>query len=212
MTVSDGAELNPKDGVILQIIDNDDALVGLDMESSIELRFNTEFNEAKGYPGVDYKAQEITTDRRNTYTFTATDVELAGDFYNGSGYFGGQAADLLEITLGQDAELTGVISATSIIHVDEKGNQNTHFTKAEYYYLGHVANKVYYNDGNDIDVTLADDAVWTVTGKSIITGLTLGQKAKIKAPKGAKVTMTVDGKETPIKAGAYEGKIVLSVN
>ena len=29
----DGAQLNTKNGVILQIIDNDDALVGLDMDS-----------------------------------------------------------------------------------------------------------------------------------------------------------------------------------
>jgi hypothetical protein len=211
MTVSDGAELNTKDGVILQIIDNDDALVGLNMGSSIDLRFNTEFKEAEGYPGIDYTAQEVTTDRRNTYTFTATDVTLEGDLYNGTGYFGGQAADLLEVTLGENAKLTGVISATSIIHVDEKGDQNTHFTKDEYYHLGHVANKAYYNGANDIDVTLEGDAVWTVTGESIISGLTIGKKAKIKAPRGADVTMTVDGKETPIKAGTYEGKIVLTV-
>jgi hypothetical protein len=211
MVVSDGAKLNVEDGVILQIIDNDDALVGLDFESTIELRFNTEFNEAQGYPGIDYKAQDVTTDKRNTYTFTATDVKLEGDLYNGTGYFGGQAADLLEVTLGEDAKLTGIISATSIIHVDEEGNQNTHFTKDEYYHLGHVANKVYYNGGNDISVTLTDDAVWTVTGESVITGLTIEKKAKIKAPRGQKVTMTVDGKETPIKAGTYEGKIVLSV-
>jgi hypothetical protein len=212
MIVSEGAALNAKDGVILQIIDNDDSLVGLDMGRSIDLCFNTEFNEAKGYPGIDYAAPAVTTENRNTYTFTAEAVTLEGDLYNGSGYFGGQAGDLLEVTLGKDATLKGAISATSIIHVDTKGKQNTHFTKEQYYYLGHVANKAYYNGGNDIAVALTDNAVWTVTEESIITSLTVGKKAKVKAPKGATVTMTVDGKKTSIKAGTYTGNIVLSVN
>ena len=211
ITVSGGAKINSKDGVILQMIDNDDALVGLDMSRSIELCFNTEFNEAKGYPGIDYDLKKITTDRRNTYTFTAIDVELNGNLYNGTGYFGGQAADKLEVTLGKGASLKGTISATSIIHVDEKGSQNTHFTMKEYYYLGHVANKMFYNGGNDISVTLKDGAAWTVTGIGTITGLTIGKGATITAPKGSSLTMTVDGVKKPIRAGTYEGKIVLTV-
>jgi hypothetical protein len=211
MTISNGAKINSKNNVILQMIDNDDALVGVNMSRSIGLCFNTEFNEAKGYPGIDY-AVKITLDKRNTYTFTATDVDLNGDLYNGTGYFGGQAADKLEVTLGKGASLKGAISATSIIHVDEKGNQNTHFTSKEYYYLGHVANKMFYNGGNDISVTLKDGAVWTVTDTGSITGLTISEGCKITAPKGHKVTMTVDGVKKPIKAGTYNGKIVLAVS
>ncbi|MDB9822909.1 hypothetical protein OAC89_04335 [Deltaproteobacteria bacterium] len=210
MTVSDGTKINSKEGIILQIIDNDDALVGVDMSRSIGLCFNTEFNEAKGYPGIDYDV-DITTDRRNTYTFTATEVELNGDIYNGTGFFGGQAGDMLEVTLGKGASLNGTISATSIIHVDENGNQNTHFTMKDYYYLGHVDNKMFYNGGNDISVTLKDGAVWTVTDTGTITSLTIGNGSSIKAPKGSRVTMTVDGVKTSIKAGDYKGKIVLAV-
>jgi hypothetical protein len=211
MTVSSGAKLNSKNNVILQMIDNDDALVGVNMSRSIGLCFNTEFNEAKGYPGIDYEIKKVTTEKRNTCTFTASDVELNGDLYNSTGYFGGQAADKLEVTLGKGALLKGTISATSIIHVDEKGNQNTHFTSKEYYYLGHVANKMFYNGGNDIIVTLKDGAVWTVTGTGTITGLTIGDGCKIIAPKGHKVTMTVDGVKKPIKAGTYSGRIMLTV-
>lgn len=211
MTVSDGAKINSKDGIILQIIDNDDSLVGLDMSRNIELCFNTEFNEAKGYPGIDYDIKEITTDRRNIYTFTATDVDLNGDLYNGTGYFGGQAADKLEVTLGKGASLKGAISATSIVHIDEKGNQNTHFTMKEYYYLGHVANKMFYNGGNDISVILKDGAAWTVTDTGTITSLTIGKGSTITAPEGSGLTMTVDGVKKPIRAGIYEGEIVLTV-
>jgi hypothetical protein len=207
ITVSDGAKINSKDNIILQMIDNDDALVG---RSSIGRGFNTEFNEAKGYPGIDYDIK-VTTDKRNIYTFNASNVELNGDLYNGTGFFGGQAGDKLEVTLGRGAALNGTISSTSIIHVDEKGNQNAHFTMKEYYYLGHVANKVFYNGGNDISVTLKDGATWSVAGTGVITGLTIGEGCKINAPKGHKVTMTVDGVKKPIKAGTYNGKIVLTV-
>ena len=211
MTVSDGAKINSKDGIILQMIDNDDALVGVNRSRSIGLCFNTEFNEAKGYPGIDYDIKKITKDKRNTCTFTATDVHLVGNLYNGTGYFGGQPADKLEVTLGKGASLKGGISATSIIHIDEKGSQNTHFTSKEYYYLGHVADKMFYNGGNEISVTLKDGAIWTVTGTGTITGLTIDKGSKVIAKKGARVTMTVDGVNTPITAGTYKGKIVLTV-
>jgi hypothetical protein len=211
MTVSNGAKISSQNNVILQMIDNDDSLVGVDRSGSIGLRFNTEFNEPKGYPGIDYEIKKITTDRRNTCTFTATNVGLNGNLYNGTGYFGGQAADKLEVTLGKGASLQGDISATSIIHVDEKGNQNTHFTIKEYYYLGHVANRAFHNGGNDVSVTLKDGAEWTVAGSSFITGLTIGEGCKVTAPKGHNVTMTVDGVKKPIAAGTYSGKIELTV-
>lgn len=207
--VKDGARINTGDGVILQMIDNDDSIVGADMSQGAP-NFNLDFYEAEGYPGIDYDVS-ITTDRRNTVTFTAEGVELNGDIFNGTGYFGGQAADSLEVTLGKGASLNGAISATSIIHVDENGKQNTHFTINEYYYLGHVANRVYYNGGNDITVILEDSAAWTVTGDSAITGLTIGKGTAVTAPEGSSLTMTVDGVKKPVVPGTYKGKIVLTV-
>jgi len=207
--VKDGAIINTKDGVILQMIDNDDSIVGADMSQGAP-NFHTDFYEVEGYPGIDYDVN-ITTDKRNTVTFTASGVELNGDLFNGTGYFGGQAADFLEVTLGEGASLNGAISATSIIHVDENGKQNTHFTINEYYYLGHVANRVNYNGGNDISVIMEDGSAWTVTGDSSITGLTIGKGATVNAPEGSSLTMTVDGVKKPIAPGTYKGKIVLTV-
>ena len=133
-----------------------------------------------GYPGIDYSVN-VTTAGRNTVNFNAEDVTLKGNLYNATGYFGGssttpnQSADKLNVSLGKDATLTGAISSTSAIHVNENGVQNEHFTINEYYYLGHVANKNYYNGGNDIAVTLKDNATWKVTNTSIITSLTIGE-------------------------------------
>jgi len=207
--VKDGSKINTGDRVILQMIDNDDAIVGADMSQGAP-NFNTDFYEAEGYPGIDYDIN-ITTDRRNTVTFTAEDVELNGDFFNGTGYFGGQPADSLEVKLGEGASLNGAIAATSVIHVDENGKQNTHFTINEYYYLGHVANRMHYNGGNDITVILEGNAAWTVTGDSAITGLTIGKGASVTAPEGSSLSMTVDGVKKPVAPGTYKGRIVLTV-
>ncbi len=215
MVVSDGAVIDTEEGIILQIIDNDDALVGIDMNNMEYMpAFNTEFNEVAGYPGIDYVV-DVTTEGRNTYTFTATDVDLEGDLYNGSGYFGGQAADLLEVTIGEGATLEGAISSTSVVHVDEYGNQATHFTMDEYYYLGHVANRANYNGGNDISVSLVDGAVWTVDGLSLVNELKIDADAMIKPADGKVLTVYVDGKQVTITNGmAYDlqGEITITVS
>jgi len=54
-------------------------------------------------------------------------------------------------------------------------------------------------------------STWTVSETSGLTGLTIAKGAKIAAPKGYSVTMTIDGVETPIKEGSYKGKIVLTI-
>jgi len=60
-------------------------------------------------------------------------------------------------------------------------------------------------------VALKDGAVWTVAGSGTITSLTIADGCKVAAPKGYKLTMTVDGVKKPIKAGTYSGKIVMTV-
>ncbi|NTV90242.1 MAG: hypothetical protein HGA22_07780, partial [Clostridiales bacterium] len=197
INVSDGAQLNTEDGIILQMIDNDDSIVGADMGAGGP-NFKTDFYEVEGYPGLDYTSTASTAGR-NTVNFNAAGVALSGNLYNGTGYFAGgggpgggssqQAADLLNISLGRDATLDGAISATSIIHVNENGVQNTHFTIDEYYYLGHVANKNYYNGGNDINVTLSDNAVWNINGDSIVTNLTIPAGTKVAATTGCSLTV-----------------------
>jgi hypothetical protein len=64
---------------------------------------------------------------------------------------------------------------------------------------------------NGVIVSLDKDSTWIVTGTSYITKLTLEAGAILKAPAGKKVVMTVDGTETAIAAGTYQGKIVLTV-
>jgi hypothetical protein len=64
---------------------------------------------------------------------------------------------------------------------------------------------------NGVIVSFDKDSVWTVAGTSYLTSLTIAKGAGINAPKGYSVTMTLDGVKTVIKAGTYNGKIVLTV-
>ena len=104
----------------------------------------------------------------------ATDVTLNGNVYNGTGYYG-QKPKPLFVTLGKGAVLNGAVSATETRHIDENGNQNTHFTIKEFYHLAHVENRNFFNGDNTVEVTLKDGAVWNVTAPGIINKLTVGE-------------------------------------
>lgn len=69
--------------------------------------------------------------------------------------------------------------------------QNTSFTIEEYWSIGQVANLVNDNGGNAVNVTLTGDAVWNVTGTSLVESLTIGDDAQVIVPEG--VTLTVSG-------------------
>lgn len=223
----DDAVLDPGDNIILQLIDNDDSAVGVFFDPPWvpdgNLRpehiygpfFNTEFNERPGYPGIDYDAPGTLGEEKVDATFR--NVKLKGNFYNASGYAsdrrGGDAQGRpLTLVFGENAELQGAIASTSVIHVNEKGEQNTHFTMKEYYHLGHVANKVHFNGVNTIDVTLEANATWVVTGPSLISSLSIGSGATVTAPQGKTLRVLLDGKVTEITSGMdLKGDIRLDV-
>ncbi len=223
--INDGSQINVKDGVILQIIDDDDASVGVDWGSKYELHFLTEFNEKEGWPsengqissmmpppemppmppmddeGID---EMIMPEPQFFVNFKASDVTLNGSLYNGSGYYG-QKAKQMYITLGAGATLNGGISATETIHVDETGKQNTHFTIDEYYYLGHVANRPYLNGDNAAEVVLEAGSVWNVTETGLLTTLTVNEGATLNGK------VTVNGEELVPETGkTYTGEICVS--
>lgn len=54
-------------------------------------------------------------------------------------------------------------------------------------------------------------STWTVTHDSYLGKLEIAQGAIVQPEKGYALSMTVDGVATPISAGSYSGKIVLSV-
>lgn len=212
-SITSGSVLNPGNGIILQAMDNDDSTTGMDIAT---FSFYTEHTEYAGWPTKAGSASG------NVGSFTFTDVVLNGDIFNASGYeansVGAQPATHVNIVLNGGTTLDGQISSTAAIHVTKEGSdavkaapagqkasegwlkyQLTSFPIGEYWNIGQVANKVYYNGVNTIDVTVADKAVWTVTADGIVNNVTAASGAIVaKTP----VTLTVTGTLT------LDGKIV----
>lgn len=59
--------------------------------------------------------------------------------------------------------------------------------------------------------TFDKESVWTVTHDSYLGTLRLEEGAKIQAPEGSFLRMTVDGNETNIEPGSYKGQIIIQV-
>lgn len=204
------AKINPANHVLLQVMDNDDMLVGLDFDSDLDIHFNKVMHEAPGYAGIDYELDSYSKKRRNHYQLSLAEVDIIGDIYNASGFFGGQAGDDLKVNLSKGAKLTGTISASSAIHVDEHGQQVTRIDIDHYYYLGHVVNKPFDSGVNDVSVDLAKDSLWLVSGESRLRSLKIVDTNSLRAANCDNLSMTIDGKLTPIIAGHYTGHIVIS--
>ena len=217
--VSEGCILNNGNGVLIQVMDNDDVTTGVDMSAGYPI-FNTTHNEysfeSTGFP----TASHATSLGKADVGFVFTDVALKGNIYNASGYKVNDIAPCtsaqLKVAFRGKATIDGAIACTSAIHVTYKGSlavaernglaferpeeglafarqyHNSSFSISEYYDIGHVANYICPTGFNTIDITLADNAVWTVTGTSVITSLTITGGAKVVVPEN--VTLTVGNK------------------
>lgn len=204
----DGAKINSGNGVILQMIDNDDDGVGAFMDEFYGMpTFNYKYEEKDGWSstwGVDYKSSGWQTE------FNVTNADLTGDLYNGTGY-GSNGGSALNVNLGKGASLNGVIASTEVQHGDSIDNLYKSFTyrkddegfsyetaAAAASKLGHVINQNCYNGVNPVNVTLTDDAKWTVAGDSVVNDLT-ASSAAITAETPVKVivkgALTLDGEQ-----------------
>jgi len=77
--------------------------------------------------------------------------------------------------------------------------------------VGNITQEAAPTVNNGVTVALDADSAWIVTGTSYITKLEISNGAEVAPLEGKTLTLTVDGKETPIAAGTYQGKIVLTV-
>ena len=226
--ISSGTVLNPGNGILLQVLDNDDATTGMHMSEDgrgpdMSKGFLTEHVENPGWPTV------ASTKVNSASTFTYDDVTLVGDIFNGSGWVlnsqGEQKASPIVVTLSGSTTLEGQISATAAIHVTKAGSdaikaasagqkaseswveyQNCSFPIGQYYDIGQVANMVAYSGVNNIDVVITDDAVWTVTADGIVTNITADSDAIVsKVPVTLTVagTLTLDGAVVDLSAGDH---------
>jgi hypothetical protein len=193
---SQGARLNPRDGVILQMIELDDPgpvhvngkmmNVGVYTEPTTDPTKNSSF--------------DVTAVHSTDGAATFSSIRLKGDFYNGM-----RNGKNMVLTF-EDSTVEGVISATKAEHRVSSIDSST------FYELGIVTNTVQAAVNNGVVVRLNSGSTWTVTGTSYLTSLTLASAAAVKAPRGRTVTLTVDGTETALTAGStHTGALTLTV-
>ena len=192
---SEGAELHSDIGVILQMIDLDKAQ-----------RVNQEIDGVtySVYPGpwtepyASYEEIELSASAEPTEATSRdvvanfSNIELEGDFYNGT--TGAGTVQNLQLTL-DNASVTGVISASFTRH------EKPELYPEDWQCIGVVENTVYPAINNGVILTLTNGAVWNVTGESWITSLTIDEASTVNG------IVTVDGKEIALDPGTYTGEI-----
>jgi hypothetical protein len=225
----DDCVLNPGNGVILSLIDNDDTgLLGGDQPYPIPL----------GETDVRDESRDLTVaDPSEDVFLMVSNMDAAGDIFNATtnlkancrvkpmpfpGYSEDDKPDFGDLRglVGEDlqgvknldvklrsAKLSGVVSAATVAYRDGL----TEIGEDEWDEIGMVTHTTSPVINNGVILDLDADSAWAVTGTSYLTSLTFAKGARITAPKGKSLTMTVDGVEAEIVPGIYKGAITLEV-
>jgi len=234
----EGAELNSKNGVILQAIVNDDPNMsigdagdgrgdnqaGARGESGMAAGAatgkdggpggrggapgGTEQGDGKGGAPSDGGMPGGSGNSRRDITASFKDMTLKGDIINSMTTLGNIVVKL------EKTAITGAITTATAEHaVGRNGEKLVMQDKTDLYYLIGEVNETYCATGDKygIKVSLDGKSSWIVDNNSYLTGLTIADGAAITAPEGYRLTMTVDGVITALKTGDYNGKIILTV-
>jgi hypothetical protein len=235
------ANIKAENGVILQLMDNDDP------------GHSTFFAPPIGEVDIYVEGRDLTVAQAEEDVFMdITDCEISGDFLNSSTNL---KANLrsdhiahFEIGLkGEGLTETLVESRQNAAEEDEdhslmedpgalQGPKNLELKLANAKVNGVIssATQRYYDGVTRIDASNSEElsnviqtpaptvnngvileldgkSVWTVTGTSYITKLVLAEGAAVKAAAGKTLSVTVDGAPVSLAAGTYTGKIVVDV-
>jgi len=211
---SQGARLNPGNGIIMQVMDDDEP--PYDMKTQ---KWPEYYEEPTGPVARD--------DSHDIYVAKATDalarfsnIELKGDFYNSAR--GGLKKNAMTGTTGSvsknlgltfnNARITGAISASDALHY-YNGKYYPEIGSKDAKAFGSVINTPGIAVNNGVIVTLTNGSRWTVTGRCYLTRLVIEKGSSVAAPSGHKLIMTDDGNPVAtITAGTYTGNIILAIN
>lgn len=215
---------NPWSGVLFQFMDTDDTGTDAnDMEMDVlDLTYD------------EYMANESAADG-TTKTVKISNSTLEGDIYNSTGsannthvsdaydgstpYLSTWNASLVNVTL-DNAELTGVVSASYAQHVDEDGNaieglfffnktgepmEGTEENTFDYLQARRVMNTPAYNGIGQINLTLTNGSTWHVSGEGILNSLTVEDGSHVfgTVNENEDGTITVSPSDEELAAGVY---------
>lgn len=201
---SQGAKIASRNGVLYQLMDNDDP--GPDFANGMA---NTGVFTENTSPVVKNDSFDVTAVHATDAVTDLTDIAVTGDVFNA---FRGDIAGMgpaqprnLVVNL-DEASLQGVVSASTARH-----SQPT-ITSKDYRLLGVVSNTVGSVVNNGVILSLAGASTWTVTGTSYLSSLTVGDGSALKGAGGKAVVVTVDGvATTPVAGVTYTGDIPVSL-
>lgn len=207
--VVDNAELNSGNGIILQLMENDDPnkAGGRDRAHEGEAaggaaRGGLPGGNSQGDPpsgGGPGGGETYSTDVVATFK----NVTLKGDIVNSMTARG----DV--IVTFKDASITGAITTAACrSKADIDGRK---LSRETCYYIGDVVNTYCATEDAYGMKVFLENASWIVDETSYLNRLSISKGADITAPEGCGVRMTVNGIDTTIKPGEYEGNIVLTV-
>jgi hypothetical protein len=207
---SQGARLRPKNGIIMQVMDDDDpgpqgsalSNTGVYVEPTTTPTRNTSFD---------------TTSTTSAAVGNFSNIDLVGDFYNSSGWTlmagsggpgGSTTAGDQNLALNFDnATITGIITSAEAHH------HVATIDSAQYMQLGEVTNTPRAAINNGAIVSLTNASRWVMTGTSYLTSLYVGAGSSIAGKSGHGVSMTVNGTATSIAPDTtYTGALVLTLN
>jgi hypothetical protein len=194
---SQGAQLHPGNGILLQVMENDDpgpvVVNGKLVNEGV-------YQEPTGQPSK-VSSFDVTAVHSTDAAATFSNTTLNGDFYNGM-----RGTENMVLTFN-NSHINGVISASQTQH------HISTITSAQYLQLGEVTNTTQSVINNGVIVNLSSGSRWTATGTSYLSKLVVASNAAVTAPLGHTVTMTVNGTSTPIVPGnTYTGSIVVTVH
>lgn len=211
---SRGAQLNSRNGVLLQLMDNDDPgpqmTAGLLANTGVWRDPTTPVKKIEGYDlGAEHDTDTVAQFTR---------IRLTGDIFNAMRLrtilppFNPDRPSLeppketganLVVKLVQ-SELRGVMTSATARHLKDPIGAEDHES------LGRVQNRPEPAINNGVLVRL-DRSRWVVTGTSHLTRLTLDAASRVVGLDGRVASMTVNGVATPLRAGDYRGQIVVQV-
>lgn len=211
---SRGAQLNSRNGVLLQLMDNDDPgpqmTGGLLANTGVWRDPTTPVRKIEGYDlGGEHDTDTVARFTR---------IRLKGDIFNAMRLrtilppFDPDRPSMeppketganLVVKL-VESELRGVVTAATARHLQDP------IGAKDYDSLGRIQNQPAPAINNGVVVQL-DRSRWVVTGPSHLTRLTIGDASSVVAADGRPASMTVNGVVTPLRAGDYRGQIVVQV-
>jgi len=211
---SQGARLNPGNGIIMQVMDDDEPTYNRQTGTWVE------YYEDPSGPVTKDDSHDIYTVKNTDALAKFSNIELKGDFYNSArgGHKKnsmGEGTTNISKNLGitfDNARITGIISASNALHY-YNGKYYPKIGKDDMMVFNRVINTPGTAVNNGVIVSLNNGSKWTVTGTSYLTKLALDSSSSVTARKGLGVSMTVNGIKTDIRPGqTYTGAIAVSVN